>query len=87
MSDRTAEMHVAQVEHTNQVTAFVLSALATSLLGAACVELVLMVLLWIRSGWENGGDADFPGRYWFAVLPMLTAAAILHARGRTLRRS
>ena len=49
-------------------------------------ELVLMVLDWIRPAFVHGGGGDFPGRYWFAVLPMVTAAAVLHVRSRTLRR-
>ena len=58
MSDRSTELHVAQVENTKLPAAYVLSALALSLWGAAGVEL---------------------------VLPMVTAAAVLHLRSRSLR--
>ena len=86
MADGSAELHVAQVENTRLLAAYVLGALALSLWGAAGVELVLMVLAWIRSAFMHGGTGDFPGRYWFVVLPLVTAAAVLQVRGRGLRK-
>ena len=84
MPGRSTELHVAQVESTKLLAAYVLSALALSLWGAAAVELVLMVVAWVRPAFVHGGGSDFPGRYWFAVLPMVTAA-VLHVRSRSLR--
>lgn len=85
MSDRSTELHVAQVENTRLLAAYVLGALALGLWGAAGVEFILMVLDWVRSAFVHGGAGDFPGRYWFVVLPLVTAAALLQLRSRGLR--
>jgi hypothetical protein len=85
MNDRTTELHVVQAENTKLVAARVLNGVALALLGAAASEGVLMFVLWVYSA-VHTGTADFPGSYWFAVVPMLVGAGILHAQGRALRR-
>ena len=85
MTDRTTELHVAQTENTKLVAARVLTAFALALLGAAAAEVLLMVGSWIYSAmWAD--TPDFPGRYWFAVVPMIVGAIVLQARSRTLTR-
>ena len=84
MSDRTTELHVVQAENTKLVAARVLTGLSLALLGAAAAEGVLMFVLWTYSA-VSTGTADFPGGYWFAVVPMLVAAGILHLQSRALR--
>jgi hypothetical protein len=58
-----------QAAATRQVTVDVLTAAATACVVAAGTVLALMVLVWLVQPGH-----DFPGRFWFAVLPLLGAA-------------
>ena len=85
MTDRTTEFHVAQTENTKMVAARVLTAFALALVAAASAEVLLMIGSWIYSAmWTD--TPDFPGRYLFAVVPMIVSALVLQARSRNLRR-
>jgi hypothetical protein len=84
MNDRTTELHVVQAENTKLVAAHVLKGFALALIGAAVSEVLLMFVLWVYSA-VHTGSADFPGHYWFAVVPMLVSAGVLHTQGRALR--
>ena len=85
MADRTTELHVAQTENTKLVAARVLTAFALALLAASAAEVLLMMGSWIYSAmWAD--TPDFPGRYWFAVVPMVVCALVLQARARALTR-
>ncbi|GAA2145126.1 hypothetical protein GCM10009844_19460 [Nocardioides koreensis] len=87
MADRTTELHVAQTENTKLVAARVLSAFAFAfaLLAASAAEVLLMMGSWIYSAmWAD--TPDFPGSYWFAVVPMVVCALVLQARARGLTR-
>jgi hypothetical protein len=53
-----------------------LSAMSAALTVATVVIGALAFVVWIRSG-LGGQPADFPGRYLFAVLPLLFAAGTL----------
>jgi hypothetical protein len=83
MNDRTTELHVVQAENTRLVAARVLNGFALALLGAAASEALLMFVLWVYSA-VHTGSADFPGEYWFAVVPMLVGAGVLYTQGRAL---
>jgi hypothetical protein len=85
MNDRTTELHVVQAENTKLVAARVLTGFALALLGGAAAEVVLMFVSWVYSAMQADGSADFPGRYWFTVVPMLVGAAILQTRSRALK--
>jgi hypothetical protein len=53
-----------------------LSAMSAALTVATVVVGALAFVVWIRSG-RGAQPADFPGRYLFAVLPLLFAAGTL----------
>jgi hypothetical protein len=55
-----------------------LKALALAVKIAAAVVFLLMLLVWFIT-WTNRAT-DFPGRFWFVVLPLLAAAMTLNAK-------
>jgi hypothetical protein len=51
------------------------NAIAKATFIAAGVVVLGMVILWVRSG--ESGEWDRPGRYWLAVVPMVTFGWVL----------
>lgn len=80
-ADRTIESvraaHLQTVEATRAVAAQILTTAATALYAAAATVFMLMVVIFIRVGVKTG-VTDWPGRYWFAVLPLVVAGVTLH---------
>jgi hypothetical protein len=64
---------------TRQIAAEALTALAWALTAAAVPVALGMVALWIDR------PSDFPGRYLFALLPLLTASLVLWFKADTLK--
>ena len=80
--------HQQTIAEHRRLVAQVLRYLAVVLVAVAGTVFGLMVLAYLVSG-DSRYDRDWPGRYWFAVLPLLVAAVGLKATGdrsRTLVR-
>ena len=65
--------HRQTIAENRRLVAQVLRYLAVVLVSVAGTVFGLMVLAYLASG-DSGYDRDWPGRYWFAVLPLLVAA-------------
>ena len=65
-----------QAVQISRAVVMALSAMSAALTVATVVIGALAVVVWIRSG-LGGQPADFPGRYLFAILPLLLAAGTL----------
>ena len=65
-----------QATQISKAVATALSAMSTAMTVATVVIGALAFVVWIRSG-PGARPADFPGRYLFAVLPLLFAAGTL----------
>jgi len=80
-TDRTFESiraaHLQTVEATRAVAAQAIIAVARALYAAAATVLVLMCAVFVGSAMRTG-SADWPGGYWFAVVPLVVAAVTLH---------
>ncbi len=63
-----------------------LNGVAGALYFAAFVLAVLMVVVWLRSTPDEYHEADFPGRYLFALLPLLAAAFSLQMKADEIGR-
>ena len=72
--------HRQTIAENRRLVAQVLRYLAVVLVAVAGTVFGLMVLAYLVSG-DNRYDRDWPGRYWFAVLPLLVAAVGLKATG------
>ncbi len=64
-----------------EIAAEVLRAIAKALYVAAAVIFSLMVVVFMRTSSQTG-QSDWPGRYWFALLPTLAAAVTLTVSAR-----
>ena len=64
-----------QTAEISKVVVEALSAMSAALTVAGAVIGALACVVWVRSGLH--GRPDFPGRYLFAVLPLLFAAGTL----------
>jgi hypothetical protein len=64
-----------QVAQISKVVVEALAAMSAALTVAGVVAGALACVVWVRSGLH--GPPDFPGRYMFAVLPLLFAAGTL----------
>ncbi len=73
----------AQVIHVRKVGGEVLHAISTALNLAAATVAVLMLLVWVRSA--AVGSADFPGRYLFALLPLVVAGFYLETTAERVK--
>ena len=80
-TDRTVESiraaHLQTVEATRAVAAQALTTVARALYAAAATVLALMCVVYVGSAMRTG-SADWPGGYWFAVVPLVVAAVTLH---------
>ena len=80
-TDHTVESiraaHLRTVEATRAVAAETLTTVAWALYAAAASVVVLMFVAYAGSAMRTG-DADWPGQYWFAVVPLGVAAVTLH---------
>ena len=80
-SDRTVESirtaHLQTVEATRAVAAQALTTAAWALYAAAAAVVVLRFVVFVSSAMKTGA-ADWPGEYWFAVVPLAVAAVTLH---------
>ena len=85
MTDLDASRRPAQTDEIRRVAGEALSAVASALNVAAVVVGVLACVVWVRSA-EAHGQPDFPGRYLFALLPLLTAAGTLKLYARSMER-
>jgi hypothetical protein len=65
----------ASLDSVRSVAEDVLRALSLAGYAASAVIALLMVVLWIRS--DHQLEVDFPGRYLFALLPVLAASVTL----------
>ncbi len=84
MTDRSTELHVAQVAHTKVVGAFLLDSLALGLWAVAGI--VLLLGIFVAPGSDSGRDS-FVGHFWFGTVPAAGAATVLQLRARTLRKN
>ena len=73
--------HQQTIAEHRRLVAQVLRYLAVVLVAVAGTVFGLMVLAYLASG-DSRYDRDWPGRYWFAVLPLLVAAVGLKATGQ-----
>ncbi len=78
--------HLRTVEATQALAARVLMTAARALYAAAATVLVIMCVVYVQTA-MSAGVADWPGHYWFAVLPLVVAGATLHHGAATLARS
>jgi hypothetical protein len=86
MTDPSAAQSQRPVDITSlrDLMADGLSAIAETLLAASGVLAVLVLVAWVRSG-EGTLEADFPGRYLLALLPMLVASGLLSTYASGMR--
>lgn len=80
MTDRHTEMHLAQVRNTRRIAGEVLWSIAGALYLAAATLGLLLILHWWFTTDIQRDSYDFPGRYLFVILPLLSGAAFLHVR-------
>jgi hypothetical protein len=76
--------HRQTIAENRRLVAQVLRYLAVVLVAVAGTVFGLMVLAYLASG-DSKYDRDWPGRYWFAVLPLLVAAVGLKATGEKVK--
>lgn len=85
MTDPNATQRPAQADQVRRAVGEALSAVSSALNVAAVVVGVLACLVWVRSP-EAHGHPDFPGRYLFALLPLLFAAGTLKLYAHSMER-
>jgi hypothetical protein len=78
--------HLRTVEATQALAVRVLMTVASALYVAATTVLVLMGVAYVLTA-MSAGVSDWPGQYWFAVLPLVAAGATLHHGAARLTRS
>ena len=85
MTDLNATRRPTQTDPIRRAVGEALSAVSSALNVAAIVVGVLACVVWVRSA-EVYGHPDFPGRYLFALLPLLFAAGTLKLYAHSMER-
>lgn len=85
MTDLNATQQPAQRDQIRSAVGEALSAVSSALNVAAVVVGVLACVVWVRSA-EVYRHPDFPGRYLFALLPLLFAAGTLKLYAHSMER-
>lgn len=84
MTDLDASRGPARTDQIRRAVGEALSAVSSAL-NVAFVVGVLACVVWVRSA-EVPGQPDFPGRYLFALLPLLSAAGTLKLYAHNMER-
>ena len=86
--DDTPTERTSTDRDTGAVAAHVLEGIASALLAACAVIVVLLAAAWLYPATTPDWDPDkldFPGRYLFALLPSLAAVWALRGQAKKLR--
>lgn len=83
MTDLNASTSDARTQQVRGAVGEALFAVSSALNVAAVVVGALMCAVWLDSA-DGYGHPDFPGRYLFALLPLLAAAGTLRLYARSM---
>ena len=86
MTDLNASPSDAASQQVRGAVGEALFAVSSALNVAAAVIVALMGAVWLRSA-DVYGHPDFPGRYLFALLPLLAAGGTLRLYARSMGQS